>query len=148
MLVLCTGCACPKASQSVRESVHVIEHTQLVPVVAEYNFPELTSERDTRDTTSHLENRYAESDAIISKGILHHTLLTKPQTIQVPTTAVIQYRDSIVYRDREVIVEKEVEAPLRGWNKLRCKAFWFLLVIALVGWRRELWKLIKLIIHV
>lgn len=121
----------------------MIEHTQVVPVVAEFDIPELSVERETFDTTSFLENKYAESLAEVSKGKLLHTLKTKQQTIHTETQVIVEYKDSIVYKEKEVFVEVPVEKELTWWQKFRIKAFWWIIAIALVGWRREIIKLVK-----
>lgn len=100
----------------------------------------------TRDTSSHLENSLASSDAVVSGGLLHHSLQTKPQTLHVPVA--VPARDSIIYRDREVVKEVpvEVERQLTFWQRFRIGAFYWLLGLALIGWRREiLWLLRKII---
>lgn len=68
----------------------------------------------TRDTLSHLENTYAESDAVVCGGLLHHTLASKPQKIYVPYT-VVEHDTTIVTKDAETII-KEVPAQLSNWQ--------------------------------
>ena len=84
--------------------------------------PEQKAERTTNDSTSHLENDYAVSDASINPdGTLSHTLATKPQKKPVGFQKPIERQDSIVYRykykyrDKEVIKEKE----LSRWEKIK-----------------------------
>lgn len=82
--------------------------------------PEQKAERTTNDSTSHLENDYAISDASINPdGSLHHTLETKPQKKPVEFQKPIEKKDSIVYRykyrDKEVIKEK----PLSRWEQMK-----------------------------
>lgn len=119
---------------------HLIHDTVAVPVPVE------AEKVVTRDTSSHLENSLASSDAIVSGGLLHHSLQTKPQTLHVPVA--VPARDSIIYRDREVVKEVpvEVERQLTFWQRFRIGAFYWLLGLALIGWRREiLWLLRKII---
>lgn len=66
----------------------------------------------TRDTVSHLENKYGVSDAVVSGGFLSHSLETKPQVIKVPVTVTVH--DTIV-------VEKESELQYVEVNKLTYK---------------------------
>lgn len=58
-----------------------------------------------------------------------------------------RWRDSIVVRVDSVAVETtkevKVERPLNAWKRFKIGAFWWLLAIAAVGWRRELLWLIK-----
>ena len=57
-----------------------------VPVTVTVEVPAQTAERETRDSTSHLETMFAQSDASIHwlDGVpyLHHSLANKPQQLQ------------------------------------------------------------------
>ena len=87
------------------------------------------------DTVSHLENKYAASSAVVSGGVLRHTLETKPVKLLAVVDKEIVYRDSVVFRDRVQTVTVEVERKLTGWQqaKLRVGGFCFfaLILIAL-----------------
>ena len=87
------------------------------------------------DTVSHLENKYAASSAVVSDGVLRHTLETKPVKLPAVVDKEIVYRDSVVFRDRVQTVTVEVERKLTGWQqaKLRVGGFCFfaLILIAL-----------------
>lgn len=127
---------------SVRVEVrdHLIHDTVAVPVPVE------AEKVVTRDTSSHLENSLASSDAVVSGGLLHHSLQTKPQTLHVPVA--VPARDSIIYRDREVVKEVpvEVERQLTFWQRFRIGAFYWILAFALVGWRREILSILRKIL--
>lgn len=88
----------------------------------------------TRDTASHLENTYAKSDAAVSGGFLSHSLESIPQFIKVPVE--VHVTDTL-YKE-STIVEKEVkvEKPLSWAQRLKMRAFWWLLagVVALSIW--------------
>ena len=85
----------------------------------------------TLDTASVLENSVAVSSAVVSGGVLRHSLETKAVALPVPVESKIVYKDSIVFRDRVQTVTKEVEKPLSGWQqaKLRVGGVCFLLII-------------------
>ena len=87
-----------------------------------------------QDTTSHLENEFALSDARISAGVLKHSLETKPVKMPAVVDKQIVYRDSVVFRDRVQTVTVEVPRQLTGWQqaKLRVGGFCFFAVI-LIG---------------
>ena len=88
----------------------------------------------TLDTVSHLENKYAKSDAVVSKGFLTHSLESKPQIIKIPVE--VHVTDTLI-KESEIRTEiKEVEKPLSWWQKFRIEAFWWLLlgVVALLVW--------------
>ena len=96
--------------------------------------PVIVEKVATLDTASVLENKYAKSEALVSGGILHHSLETKPVKEPVQVETKIVYRDSIVFRDRIQTQPVEVEKKLSGWQlaKLRVGGFCFFLVI-LIG---------------
>lgn len=86
----------------------------------------------TRDTSSHLENSFAKSDAVVSGGFLFHSLESIPQIIRVPV--VVHVTDTI-YREKEAVEtirEVKVEKPLSWAQKAKIGAFpW--LVIGFLG---------------
>lgn len=96
-----------------------------IPIIVEKNV--------TKDDSSHLENQYAVSEAVVRDGLLYHTLKTKPQAIAAPldvhvsdtttTHATFEKRDSVATRT-EI---KEVEKPLSRWKSFKLGAFWWLL---------------------
>ena len=96
--------------------------------------PRVVERVAVQDTTSHLENEYALSDARISGGVLKHSLETKPVKMPAVVDKQIVYRDSVVFRDRVQTVTVEVEKKLTGWQqaKLRVGGFCFFAVI-LIG---------------
>lgn len=110
--------------------------------------PAQTSERTTRDSSSHLENDYAVSDARINgDGTLYHDLRTKPQRKPVPVRVPVVRKDSIVYVDKQVEVPVMVEKDLTAWQQFRLKWFGALaaLAAALAVWtfRKPLLNLIR-----
>ena len=86
------------------------------------------------DTVSRLENEFALSSAVVSGGVLMHSLETKPVMMPAVVDKQIVYRDSVVFRDRVQTVTVEVEKKLSGWQqaKLRVGGFCFFAVI-LIG---------------
>ena len=86
------------------------------------------------DTTSHLENEFAASAAVVSGGVLKHSLETKPVKLPAFVDKQTVYRDSIIYKDRVQTVTVEVPRQLTGWQqaKLRVGGFCFFAVI-LIG---------------
>ena len=96
--------------------------------------PRVVERVAVQDTTSHLENEFALSDAHISGGVLKHSLETKPVKMPAVVDKQIVYRDSIVFRERVQTQTVEVEKKLTGWQqaKLRVGGFCFFAVI-LIG---------------
>lgn len=147
MVVSCGLCKkCPQPEVIVIDSTKVEIHEHYVHDTARVEIPVEVEKIVTRDTTSYLENRLAVSEAVVSGGYLFHSLRTKPQTILVPVDVPVV--DTTVYHGHTetVLVEREVEKKLTWWQKFRLNAFWWLVGLALVGWRREIVWLVKKIV--
>lgn len=111
----------------VREKTVYIRDTVLMEI------PVQSAENTTRDTSSHLETDYAESDARIDPdGTLHHSLRNKPQEKPVPVDIPQTQKDSIVYRDRYISETIEVPRDLTAWQKWQMRSFWILLSVTVV----------------
>ena len=97
--------------------------------------PRVVERVAVQDTTSHLENEFALSDAHISGGVLKHSLETKPVKMPAVVDKEIVYRDSVVFRDRVQTVTVEVERKLTGWQQAKQRVggfcFFALLLIAI-----------------
>lgn len=109
--------------KTVVETVHDTAYVQL-PVIVE--------RVATLDTASVLENKYAKSAAMVSAGVLTHSLETKPVKEPVSVEKQIVYRDSLVYRDRVVTETVEVEKKLSAWQSFKMKAGGFSIVLLLI----------------
>ena len=144
-LVACllSGCAARgivgvTPQDSVR--VEVVERVEYVIDTIEVAIP-YERESVVRDTTSHLENAYAKSDAaILPDGRLSHSLETIPQLRPFSFKKPILRRDSIVFRNiyREEVVE--VERALSWWQQTQIRAFWAMFSIFCII---ILWKLLR-----
>lgn len=154
VLLLICGCAASRIIESSdieRQDSIRIEYRERIVSVPDTVFVEIpaqTAERTTPDSASHLENDYAESDARINPdGTLFHSLDTKLQMKPVPTEKQIEYRDSIVYRDRiktETVTETEyVERSLSWWEKTQIYGFWLALAVIAILCRKTLFALVK-----
>lgn len=94
--------------------------------------PVIVEKVATFDTTSVLENKYAKSEAIVSGGVLTHSLATKPVREPVKVEKEIVYRDSLVYRDRVVKEDIYIEKELTFWQKFRLKlGSWTIVLIVI-----------------
>ena len=113
--------------------VEVRKEIVYVPDTVYLEIPSQTAERTTRDSTSHLENDFAESDARInSDGTLYHDLRTKPQEKEIPVEVPKERKDSIIYRNIEVEKIVPVERELTKWQKTQMRGFWVVLVVLVV----------------
>lgn len=126
-------------TNTTSKNIEVKESVTYVPYMVNLSIPEIKESVRVKDTTSHLENDYAYSDAVLHKdGTLEHSLATKaqklPQSIDVP----IKQRDSIVYVDKlvETHVEVPIEKELTWWQRIRMKGFYVLLVLVLWAYRK------------
>ena len=139
--ILLSSCS-PKIIEKVRTEVEYRD--RVVHDTATVQVPVEVEKIVTRDTSSHLENSFAKSDAMVSGGLLSHSLESKPQYIKVPVE--VHVTDTL-YKESEIKTEYvKVEKDLTGWQKFRLGAFWWLIALCLFGFRREILSLIKLFI--
>ena len=119
-------------SDNTKVEVKVVE--KIVKDTAWVELPVIVEKVATLDTASVLENKYAKSEAVVSGGVLHHSLQTKPvrEPVEVQIKEIV--RDSIVYRDRIQTKTVEVEKKLTGWQQAKMKVggICFILII-LIG---------------
>ncbi len=117
------------------DSTKVEVHTETVIQhdTAYVELPVIVEKVTTLDTTSTLENTYAKSEAVVTAGILHHSLETKPVSIPVKVETKTVYRDSLVFRDRVQTQTVEVEKKLNWWQQLKLKAGGLFLILTLIG---------------
>ena len=117
------------------DSTKVEVHTETIIQhdTAYVELPVIIEKVATLDTTSTLENTYAKSEAVVTAGILHHSLETKPVSIPVKVETKTVYRDSLVFRDRVQTQTVEVEKKLNWWQKLKLKAGGLFLILTLIG---------------
>lgn len=129
----------------VRDSVRVEYRDRLIRDTAFVEIPVEVEKIVTADTASHLENSVATSDAVVAGGFLHHSLATKPQQLAAPV--LVHVTDTLVVEKegKETVIEKEVlvEKKLTIWQRIQIWAAPWLLLLAIIGWRRELAALIK-----
>ena len=106
-----------------------------------FQIPAQTSERETADSTSHLENDYATSDALINPdGTLYHDLKTKPQKKPVKFEKPVERKDSTIYKTKTVTETEIVKVPrdLTWWQKTQIYGFWVILFILVIVYRKKI----------
>ena len=131
-LALASACSTVRQLPSTDSTkVEVRTETVIEKDTVFVELPRVVERVAVQDTTSHLENEFALSDARISGGVLKHSLETKPVKMPAVVDKQIVYRDSIVFRDRVQTQTVEVEKKLTGWQqaKLRVGGFCFFAVI-------------------
>ena len=105
-----------KDSIRIEERVREIKVTDTLIV----EVPAQSAERTTADSTSHLENDYAVSDARVNPdGSLSHSLETKPRTDTLTQELSVQAKDSIIYREKVVPKIYPVEKALNWFVRMR-----------------------------
>ena len=120
LLLTACGVARP-VLESDNTKVEVKTVIETVHDTAFVELPVLVERVTTLDTASVLENKYAKSEAVVSGGVLHHSLSTKPVKEPVSVESKETVRDSIVYRDRIQTKAVEVEKKLTWWQSLKMK---------------------------
>lgn len=165
MLFIVSGCCTQR--RAVEQNTTVIqqrdsENTEVrVEKFIEYmidtvyiKIPAQMAERTTQDSTSHIENDYATSDARINQdGTLYHDLKTKPQEIHAEFQKPVERKDSVrtEYKTKTkyitLIDKKEVEKELTWWQHTCIKWFpWcIILLIIAIGYvfRKPILKIAK-----
>ena len=105
-----------KDSIRIEERVREIKVTDTLFVAV----PMQKESTTVRDSTSHLENDYAVSDArIMIDGSLYHSLETKPRTDTLTQELSVQAKDSIIYRYKLNTKVVTVEKPLGWFSQMR-----------------------------
>ena len=112
--ILLAGCRSvkyvPGEQQNKSTKPHVKRGRESMKDPLSAKIPAQTAGRTTADTTSHLENDYAESYARINPdGTLYHSLMMKPQDLEVEYDKPIQRTDSTVNRKGTTTVVRTVE---------------------------------------
>ena len=136
LLLLLTASACSTVrTLPVQDSTRVEVRTEVKTVhdTAYIELPVIVEKVITLDTVSTLENTYAKSEAVVSAGILQHSLETKPVSVPVKIEKKEIMRDSIIFRDRIQTQNIEVEKPLNWWQQLRMKAGGLFLILTLIA---------------
>ena len=134
--LLCVACGSVK---QVTPTERVVTETRIETVYQTdtvlMEIPKIVEKVVTKDTVSVLENDYAKSQAVVTDGLLAHSLETKPVQKPVEVQTKIVYRDSVIVKDNVIVQTVEVEKELTGWQSFKMKmGGWFLgiLIIQIV----------------
>lgn len=151
-MTACCPCRHLMTSTGTRDSLHIeVRHRTIwIPDTVRVQLPAERTEQTVRQDSSHLETSAAVSDARINPdGSLTHSLENKPDEQNIPTQRPIEQRDSIVYRDRNVTVEKivEVERKLTWWQQTKMRGFWVLLAVVVFICRKNILSLARRLIQ-
>ena len=132
--LLCVACGSVK---QVTPTERVVTETRIETVYKTdtvlLEIPKIVEKVVTKDTVSALENDYAKSQAVISDGLLAHSLETKPVQQPVEVQTKIVYRDSVVFKDVVVYETVEVEKELTGWQTFKMKMGGWMLALIVIA---------------
>ncbi len=136
-----------KTEQKDSVRIEVRKETKYIRDTVWMKIPAQSAENTTRDTSSHLETDYAESDARINPdGTLYHSLRNKEQEKPIPVMVPLIQQDRLMSRYRDRLVYRRVEVPreLTAWQKWQLRSFWILLsAVAIYVFRKPLLALIR-----
>ena len=118
----------------IRDSVRVEIRERTVHDTAYMDVPLIKEVNVTRDTSSHLENEYAMSDASISNGTLRHSLETRPHKIAAPVTITVHDTLTVEKKAETIIKEVNVLTKWQGFQIIlgRILGGLFLLIIVML----------------
>ena len=118
----------------IRDSVRVEIRERVVHDTAYVDVPLIKEVNVTRDTSSHLENEYAMSDASISNGTLRHSLETRPHKIAAPVTIIVHDTLTVEKKAETIIKEVNVLTKWQGFQIIlgRVLGGLFLLIILML----------------
>ena len=115
-----------------RDSIRTEYRERIIHDTVVFSVSKESEKKTTRDTSSYLENTYAESYASVSGGYLTHTLATKPQSISIPVAVEVKDTNSThstAATFSQVPEPVYIEKPLSSWQRVRLRGFWVLLAI-------------------
>ena len=125
ILLLAVSCS-PRIVERVR--TEIVEKEVLRDTTIFVPFEKVVQKNVTLDTLSILDSKLAHSEALISQGVLTHTLEQKQAEIPV----------KIVYKDKEKIIRDSVrvEVPVKGDTIIKevvPKWAWYLLTLGVIS---------------
>lgn len=137
MLLCVACCAVKQVTPSEHSRVEVHTETIIQKDTVYLELPVIVEKVQTLDTLSVLENKYAKSEALISGGVLAHSLATKPVSEPVVVDKQTVYRDSLVFVDKVITNTVEVAKPISAGNYffMQLGKWAFLVLIGYGFWR-------------
>lgn len=138
-------CPCRSLTASTADSIRIetVVRTEFVKDTVYIDVPREMVREIVADS-SHLETDFARSDArILTDGRLFHSLENKAHKKPVEAQMRIEYRDSIVWKERAVRETIEVEKRLTIWQRLQMTGFWVFVTAILAVVAYKIWRVIK-----
>jgi hypothetical protein len=121
-LLILSGCCVkklPPERHEIKDSVRVEYKEILRDTIVRIPMPVEVIKNVTKDTVSNLETSVAKSSAVVSDGLLYHTLENKADSLpyRIIYKDVYHYRDSIRVEKQEI--PYSVPAELTKWQNFR-----------------------------
>lgn len=114
-----------------QDSVRVEIRERIVRDTIPVTLPPVYIERTVKDTTSHIESEYAQSDAAIRGGFLFHSLTGAPKTINVPVYTTV-HDTTIIERQAQTVLVDVPRQPTKWESFLEVCGWIFLGIVTLV----------------
>ena len=108
------SCGAAKPTVVVKDSVRVEIHERIVHDTAYFALQPSEQVVMIKDTVSHLENAYAQTDAAIRGGLLFHSLVSTPKTITIPVTTIVH--DTLRIEAKENTIYVDVPRQASKWE--------------------------------
>ena len=136
------SCGVQKPVVTHQDSVRVEIRERIVHDTAYFTLPAQSSFIVTRDTTSTIELDFAKSTASIRDGFLHHSLETKPETIEVPVY--IHVHDTTEVKIKGDTIYVDVPRQPTKWESFLEVCGWILLgIVTLTLIVLTVWLILK-----
>lgn len=156
-LCLVSSCATQKEvikwRTEYKDSVRVEVHERLVHDTVSVEIPVIIEKNVTEADSSHLENKFAKSDAVIRDGKLYHSLETIPQTLDVsvdiPVTDTTTTHISSTVDEKEETKIKYIEKEFSWWQQteIYCSRCLLLIVSVYFLWKNRK-KILAIIVRI
>ena len=143
ILAILVTASCGLFKPKIIVETQIVYRDRVIHDTTTFEIPQIVEKIVTKDTVSHLENPYAKSDAVVSEGMLWHSLESIPQIIKVPFE--VEVRDTTyIEKEAEPI---EVEKKLTSMQQFELDYFWIVFIIAVLlllwAFRKPIISLIK-----
>lgn len=129
------GC-CPRTlpPAEIDHSERVEIRERIVHDTAYVEIPKIKEVIVTRDSSSHLENDYASSDAAVIGGLLHHSLESRPQRIYVPVEVTVHDTLTVEKEAATIIQRENYTTRWQDFQIVLGRILGALLVVGLLAW--------------
>lgn len=136
------SCGVQKPVATQHDSVRVEIRERIVRDIVSITLPPVYIERTVKDTTSHIESEYAQSDAAIRGGFLFHSLTGAPKTIRVPVYKTV-HDTTIIERQAQTVFVDVPRQPTKWESFLEVCGYILLGIVTLTLVALTVWLILK-----